>query len=268
MRALAAAALLAALLPGAEAQWAQTPDPAVRRLADGSPDLAARTPKARGKPDLTGVWAAETAPVPAGIPTVEGVEQEFPRFMINGAADTKPEDVQMLPWAAELFQQRLNATGDLGPTANCRPTGVPALNSVPLPFKIVQTPRLIVILSEENMVYRQIFLDGRKPVEDPVPRYMGYSTGRWEGDTLVVDTVGFHDKHWLDGMGHPHSDGMHLVERYRRPDAGHLEVEVTIDDPRTYGKPLRYTVKSTLLADDDLLEYFCTDNEKDIQHYR
>jgi len=129
-------------------------------------------------------------------------------------------------------------------------------------------PKLVVVMYEENQVFRQIFLDGRKPAEGAVPRWMGYSTGRWEGDQLVVETVGFVDQGWLDGMGHPHTANMHVTERFRRRDAGHLEIQITIDDPGAYTAPFTYTVKATLVPEDDLLEYFCTENEKDSQHYR
>jgi hypothetical protein len=188
--------------------------------------------------------------------------------MINIAADLPPEEVQLLPWAAELLDARLRGGGKDSPLAHCKPTGVPFVNAVVLPYKIVQTPRLVLVLYEENTVFRQIFLDGRKPVEGAVPRWMGYSTGKWEGDELVVDTVGLTDQSWLDGMGHPHSDRLHVIERFRRRDAGHLEIETTIDDPDAYAKPITYTVPATLVPDDDLLEYFCTENEKDAAHYR
>ncbi len=121
---------------------------------------------------------------------------------------------------------------------------------------------------ESNTDFRQVFLDGRKPVEDPLPRWMGYSTGRWDGDTLVVDTVGFVDHLWLDAIGHPNTSALHVTERFRRPDAGHLTIETTIDDPGAYTKPFTYTQPLTLQADSDLLEYYCTENEKDVQHYQ
>ena len=142
------------------------------------------------------------------------------------------------------------------------------LNAIVLPYKIVQTPSLVLVLYEENTVFRQIFLDGRKPVANPVPRWMGYSTGRWEGDELVVETVGVTDQSWLDGMGHPHTDRMRVTERFRRRAAGHLEIQTVIDDPGAYTQPFTYTVKATLVPEDDLLEYFCTENEKDAEHYR
>ena len=248
------------------AQWLTHRDSSIPRTQDGKPNLAARTPTAPdGKPDLSGVWLPD--PDPNGKPG--GVENDiFPRYFVNIAEDMKPEELSLQPWAAALFKQRLQSEGRDDPVAHCKPTGVPALGTVPLPYKIVQTPRLIVILYEENTVFRQIFLDGRKLAADPEPRWMGYSVGRWDGDTLVVDTVGVNEQSWLDRMGHPHSASLHVIERFRRRDVGHLEVEVTIDDPKTYSKPIVYTQKQTLVPDEDLLEYFCTENEKDVARFR
>jgi hypothetical protein len=145
---------------------------------------------------------------------------------------------------------------------------LPAAATVPLPYKIIQTPLIIVILYEENNIFRQIFLDGRPLPKDADPRWMGYSVGRWEGDTLVVDSGGFRDGGWLDRMGHPHSSDLHLIERFRRRDVGHLEIDVTIDDPKTYGKSFTYTLRQALIPDQDLYEYFCTENEKDREHFK
>jgi hypothetical protein len=266
--AIAVALLLAA--PRVDAQWEKVPHPSVPRTRAGEAILDAPAPKARArKPDLSGVWVADGEPLPpeAG-PAVEGSDLRFARYGVNVAADIPPDQFPIQPWAAELFQQRLAGGGKDDPIAHCKPTGLPLLNAVPVPFKLVQMPDLVVILYEENQVFRQIFLDGRKPVEDPVPQALGYSTGRWEGRDLVVDTSGFSDRHWLDAMGHPLTERLRLTERFRRPDAGHLEIETTIDDPGAYTKPFTYTLKLTLQPDDDLLEYFCTDNEKDAQHYQ
>jgi len=145
---------------------------------------------------------------------------------------------------------------------------VPAAATVPLPWKIIQTPQVILILYEENNIFRQIFLDGRPLPKDPDPRWMGYSVGRWEGDALVVDSSGFREGGWLDRMGHPHSSDLHLIERFRRLDVGHLEIDVTIDDPKAYGKRFTYTLRQTLIPDQDLYEYFCTENEKDVEHFK
>jgi hypothetical protein len=263
---IALSGLLAAEPSGA--QWSKVPDATIPRTRAGEPELSAPAPKAPdGKPDLSGVWLPDAVPIPEGIQTVEG-DQPFPRHMINVMADLKPEDVPLQPWAAELLDERLKSGGTTSPIAHCKPTGVPWITALPLPYKIVQTPKLILILHEENAVFRQIFLDGRKPVADAVPRWMGYSTGRWDDDTLVVETVGLVDQSWLDGMGHPRTERMRLIERFRRRDAGHLEIEVTIDDPGAYTRPHTYTITTTALPEDDLLEYFCTENEKSSEHYQ
>jgi hypothetical protein len=260
--------LIAALMVAAHAraQWARIPDRSFPRTAAGEPDLAAPAPNAHRNPDLSGVWIPDMEPLPPGVQTVEG-DQPFPRYMINFAADMRPEDVPLQPRAAEIFQQRLAASGTVSPMSVCKPVGVPWINSMPLPYKIVQTPTLVLILYEGDTVFRQIFLDGRKPVEDAMPRWMGYSTGRWDNDVLVVDTVGLTDQSWLDGLGHPHSERLRVTERFRRLDAGHLEIEVTLDDPEAYTRPLSYTIKTTAMPDDDLLEYFCTENEKSSVNY-
>ena len=264
------AAILGILAAGvfasaAHGQWERARDASVRWSREGTPALSAPAPRVRGKLDLSGTWAPDSEPLPPDIPSIEG-ELPLPRYMIDIAADLKPEEVPFQPWAAEFFSARLEK-GEESPIAYCKPTGVPWINSIVLPYKIVQTSRLLLVLYEENTVFRQIFLDGRRPVERPVPRWMGYSTGRWEGDELIVDTVGFNDQSWLDGVGHPHTERLHVIERFRRPDAGHLEIETTVDDPGAYTKPIVFTVKATLVTEDDLLEYFCTENEKDAERY-
>lgn len=259
---------LLALSVQAHAQWARVPDRLIPRTASGEPDLAAPAPRmANGRPNLSGVWMPDGDPVPAGVELVEG-SQPIPRHMIDITADLAPEDVQLLPEAAAIFNARLENRGIDSPLAYCRPTGVPFVNAIALPYKIVQTPELVLILYEENTVFRQIFLDGRATVEDPVPRWMGYSTGRWDGDTLVVETVGLTEDSWLDGMGHPHTEQLRVIERLRRTAAGHLTIETTIDDPGAYRGSITYTLTATAVPDDDLLEYFCSDNEKSSPHYQ
>jgi hypothetical protein len=268
MKAVAAMLFLTlGFAPVAYAQWAQVRNSSIPRTSAGEPDLTAPAPRAPdGRPDLSGVWMPDAEPV-GDILTVEG-DIPFPRYFINMAADLKPEEVSMQPWAAELFAERAQSDGTESPSAHCKPIGVPIANSLPLPYKVVQTPQLVMVLYEQDQDFRQIFLDGRKPVEDALPRWMGYSTGRWDGDVLVVETVGFNDGHWLDGLGHPASKQLRLIERWRRRDAGHLEIETTVNDPGAYTKPITFTVKATIIPDDDLLEYFCTENEKDIPHYQ
>jgi hypothetical protein len=260
------AALAALLTSPLYAQWQPVPDAKIPRI-DGKPDLTAPAPHTHdGKPDLSGIWMPDSQPLPPGVQTVEG-DHPFPRHMMSIAADLKPEEVPFQPWAAELFERRTQGGRETSPMAYCKPTGVPWINSIPLPYKIVQTRDVVFILYEESTVFRQIFLDGRTPVEGAVSRYMGYSTGRWDGDELVVDTVGLTDQTWLDGLGHPHTEKLHLVERFRRRDAGHLDIEVTIDDPGAYTRPITYTIATTAIPDDELLEYFCTDNEQSSAHY-
>jgi hypothetical protein len=251
------------------AQWEKQRDPRVPSLQDGKPNLSASAPRANdGKPDLSGVWLTDGGRVPPGTPTVEGDELRVSRHFINVTADMKPDQVQMEPWAAELFKKHLDTSGVLDPVGHCKPAGEPGQAEIPLPYKIVQTPRLILVLYEENSVHRQIFMDGRKPVADPEPRWYGYSSGRWEGDTLVVETAGFNDRSWLDRLGHPHTEGMRVIERFRRLDVGRLEVDVTITDPKAYRTPIVYKRRASLIPDEDLLEYFCTENERSSSRYR
>jgi hypothetical protein len=256
-------ALAAGAAPAA-AQWERARDESLQWSRDGRPNMFARAPRVNGRVDLSGVWLPDAEPLPPGIEAIEA-GLHFPRHMINIAADLESGQAPLQPAAAEVLQARL---GTEAPGAYCKPSGVPQINALVLPYKIVQTPDLVLVLYEENTVFRQIFLDGRKPVADPEPRWMGYSTGRWDGDALVVETVGITDQSWLDGMGHPHTDQLRLTERFRRPDAGHLEIKVTVDDPGAYTNAFTYTIKATLVPEDDLLEYFCSENEKDSEHYR
>lgn len=268
MKSILAVLLSATLTVAApvSAQWSKHPTAGIPRTRDGKPNLSARAPKARnGKTDLSGTWLPD--PDPTGTPG--GVENEvFPRYFIDITEDLKPEQVPFQPWSLALFKQRLANDGKDDPIAHCQPSGVPAIGTIPLPYKIVQTPQLVIILYEENTVFRQIFLDGRRLPPDAEPRWMGYSTGRWDSDTLVVETTGFNDKSWLDRMGHPHSEALRVIERFRRRDVGHLDVQVTIEDPKTYTAPITFTQKQSLLPDDDLLEYFCSENEKDVARFK
>jgi hypothetical protein len=265
----AAVAIVLMCAAHASAQWAKSADRSIPRTSDGKPNLSAPAPKAPdGKPDLSGIWMPDADSSPPGPIVESSIGLRVSKYFGNIAADLKPDEVILQPSADALFKKRLQSQGKDDPAAHCLPTGVPGIATVPLPHKIVQTPRLVLMLYEEDTVFRQVFLDGRLPVKDPLPRWMGYSSGKWDGNTLVVDTVGFDDRSWLDRMGHPHSDALHVIERIRRTDAGHLETQITIDDPKTYTKPITYTQKATLVPDEDLLEYFCSENEKDVQHFQ
>jgi hypothetical protein len=239
-----------ALLGQASAQWLTNKTPNVPRTADGKPNLTAPAPKLPdGKPDLSGIWNPN------------------PKYLVNLAADLKPGEVPMQPWAEAIFKERaagLHASEE--PDANCLPQGVPKIDAAPVPWKLVQVPGQVVILYEAFTQFRQIFMDGRKLPEDPNPIWLGYSVGRWEGDALVVESNGFNGKAWLDQQGHPATEKLRVTEKFRRKDFGHMEIEVTINDPGAYTKPWTVTETPTLLVDTELLEFVCAENEQDIKH--
>jgi hypothetical protein len=268
-------ALLAILGNSVYAQWLNYPAPGIPRTHDGKPNLTARAPRAsNGKPDLSGVWHVEPTPLAeqkrlfgddVDKTALPGMEPDtISKYALNILADFKPENSPMRPAAAALLRQRTQLDR---PSINCLPWGVPASTLFAPVHRIVQTPGLIVIMLEvDSGATRQVYTDGRKLPVDPEPLWYGYSAGKWDGDALVVETAGFNDKSWLDSMGHPHSEAMRVMERYRRRDFGHLDVEITIDDPKMYTKPFTINVTHLLQADSDILEYFCAENEKDRPH--
>ena len=237
----------AALLP---AQWLNYPTRGIPRLPNGKADLAAPAPKAPdGKPDLSGIWQAPG-----------------PKYLANIAADLKPGEVPFQPWAEAVFKERsqlLHASEESN--AHCLPPGVPRINSTPNPFKIFQMPGETVILYEAFDLFRQIFTDGRELPKDPQPSWQGYSAGKWQGDRLVVETIGFNGQTWLDQAGHPTTDAFHLTERFHRRDFGHMDVQITIDDSKAYTRPWTITENFELQPDTELIEFVC-ENEKDIEH--
>jgi len=266
-------ALLIAAVTCGHSQWLNHPTPGVPRSKDGKPDLSAPAPRAAdGKPDLSGIWEAEPASreellrgLPDGINLLG--EDSTSRYFINILADFKPADAPILPSALATFRERAATGGKDFSLTRCLPSGLPVAESAPEPHKIIQMPGLIVVLYEADMSFRQIYTDGRKLPVDPQPTWLGYSVGKWEGDTLVVDVNGFNDKSWLDAAGHPHSEDMRLTERFRRTDFGHMEIQITIDDPKNYTKPFTIKSRQFLRPDTDLLEFFCLENEKDVNHY-
>jgi hypothetical protein len=227
------------------AQWLSYPAPGIPRLPNGNPDLSAPAPRSSdGKPDLSGFWVSDNPPQAFG----GGIE-------ITG-------DV-VLTAAGEALQQRRREP--YFPGAQCVPDNLPRRTAVD-PFKILTLTGMVVILYEEHTTYRQIFIDGRQLPVDPNPAWMGYSVGKWDGDTLVVDTTGFKDDEWILPGRRPHSDALHVMERFRRRDFGHLEIEFTIDDPTVYTKPWTIKQHHHLTPDTELLEYICNENEKDLEH--
>ena len=268
--------MLAGTAGSAQGQWLNYPDPKIPRTRDGKPNLTARAPRTRdGRPDLSGVWHVQPTPLAemkrlfgndVDNVQVPGMEIDtISKYAINILLDFKPEESPMRPAAAAILRQRAK---DSIPSKSCVPIGLPLDTMVSEVSKIVQTPDLIVIMLENDSAVRQIHTDGRKLPPDPSPSWFGYSVGKWEGDTLVVDSVGFNDKSWLDVIGHPHSEAMRLTERYRRRDFGHMDVETTIDDPMMYTRPFTVKVTHELQADSDILEYICAENEKDNSHIK
>jgi hypothetical protein len=230
------------------AQWLKLSTPGIPRTADGTPNLAAPAPRtAAGTPDLSGIWQRPRGSKP---PT--------------GGNDGIATGVQVFfhPWAEALYKERAINNSKGTPSERCLPHGITKAVSVPEPFKIIQTADLILILHEEFNHYRQIFMDTRGVRGNRPQRWLGYSSGTWDGDTLVIDTTGFVDETWLDFRGHPATDALHLIERYRRTDFGHLQIEFTIDDPKAYVKPWNVTMSFDLLPDTELIEHLC-ENEKD-----
>jgi hypothetical protein len=197
-----------------------------------------------GTPDLSGVWQG-------GGPVGD---------IAQGLA--KGETIPILPAAEKILKARRSQDD---PEANCLPTGVPRI--APYPWRIVQTPTHIFFLFEANIhTYRQIFMDGRNHPPDPDPTWYGHSIGRWQGRTLVVDTVGYNDKFWFDFRGHPHTEKLHTIELYTRTDAGTLVNEITIDDPGAYARPFKVTFTAKLLPGEELMEYICQENNQDVEH--
>jgi hypothetical protein len=232
-------------------QWTKVPLDAIPRMPDGKPNLSAPAPRLPGgKPDLSGVWSPNAN-----------------RFLRDIAVDLKPDQVPYQPWAKALFEQRIDGSHSKeDPDANCLPQGVPKVDAAPAPWKIVPTPRAIVIIYEAFNLWRQIFLDGREVAADVNPTWMGYSVGKWDGDTLVVDTKGFNGKAWLDQVGRPSTDALHVIERFHRKDFGHIDLQITIDDPKAYTRPWNVTQDVRLLPDTELLEFICNENNKDVEH--
>jgi hypothetical protein len=227
------------------AQWLDK-TPGLKRKADGSPDLTAPAPKmSNGKPDFSGVW--------------EHLNARDSAYYLKGI------DFPWKPGADSLFKENTANNQVNNPESRCLPRGVPKADAFDI-HKIVHTPELLIVLYEYQNMFRQIFLDGRALPKDPNPTWMGYSTGHWEGDTLVVESNGFNGKAWLSGQGNPTTDAMRVTERMRRRDLGHMDVQITIDDPKAYTKPWTAELHPELVPDTELIEFVCNENERDVRH--
>jgi hypothetical protein len=270
--------VLAFLGTSADAQWLNFVPPGTPRTSDGKPNLAAPTPRtADGKPDLSGVWMHEQTSVAEmkrlfGPLAEEAIKVDVPgmeigtqnKYAVNILLDFKPNETPMRPEAAAILRQRAAEADPSNVCANV--PGFPLAGLLSEPIKIVQAPRMTIVLYEAGSLHRQIYSDGRTlPKEFNFPAFHGYSVGRWEGDVFLVETAGFNDKTAFDLIGHPHSGALRVTERFRRRDFGHLDWEMTFDDPQLYTKPFTITVPHTLMADADIFEMFC-ENERDRVH--
>jgi hypothetical protein len=264
LRYLMGAAIVATVSPAGFAQWLGYPTANVPRTPDGKPNLAAPAPRsADGKPDFSGMWGWVNIGPPCGA---ECTDTQISREFSNIAASLK-NPLPYQPWAAELVKKRRVEQG-LDPNVHCMPRGAPRIWTDDYYKRIFMVPGRMIILTERNMQYRQIFLDGRALLKDPNPVWNGYSTGHWEGDTLVVETSGFRDDLWLDARGDPLTEQGKMTERIGRPNYGNLEVEITINDPKAYTAPWTVKLNQPLVIDSELIDYYCLENERDSVHMR
>jgi len=254
------------------AQWPKYTLPGTPKQADGTVNLAGPAPRtADGKVDLSGVWETNQGrrgrgPAPVAA---EGTGELPPSGSIFGnIGDQIQGGAPYQPWAADLVKKRMADNSKDNPDAHCLPMGLMQMTSHPFPKKIIQTPTQIILIYEgSGTTVREVFLDGRTlpKAEDVEPWWNGYSVGRWDGDTLVVETTGFMDDGWLDVRGSPLTSAARMTERFRRPTYGALVIDVTIDDPKAYTKPFTATVNNHLLPETQLIEFVCID--KSAEHY-
>ncbi len=289
-----AAVVLACSVPLA-AQWPQFPTPGLPRDAQGRVQMDAAAPRlADGTPDLSGMWMrADREPPPPEIAKIVGdregraggapaiaVDKRVEAFAPDPNAPplatffelgaNVPGGLPFTPWAAELRRQRMAADSKDNPDANCLPMGITQFHMQPQPRKIIHTPHLVTILYEANYGLRYIYTDGRPlPKQgEPQPFWYGYSTGRWDGDTLIVETNNVRGAEsgpfdgWLDVHGSPYSDQARFTERYRRPAVGKLEIDVTVDDPKSYTRPFTVRINQRLLPDEEPIEFVCNENQQ------
>jgi hypothetical protein len=261
------AVVVAAALGFAAAQWLNNRAPEAGRVPDGQVDLSAPAPRLNGKPDLSGLWETERTPTAEfvrvlgpGLPEIQPDLNEVTKHVLNVFWDLPPEEMPLRPEAVALTEQRQKSGRDFQ-TAYCLPASLPASTLI-LNVKMVQGPSEIVVLHGNGDPARQISIDGRTVPDNPEPSWMGTSAGRWEEDTLVVETTGFQERAWLDSFGHPRSEAMRVTERFRRRDFGHMDLEMTFDDPKYYMRPFGFQTTLTLLPDDHMYEYVCTENQK------
>jgi hypothetical protein len=234
----------------------------VPRLPDGKPNLAAPVPRTTdGKPDFSGMWQAAKL-LPCNDVTLICTDLPISEQFRNLGAGL-PDGLPYQAWARERIARKGPADD---PYTRCVTPGGPRMHLLPTMKKIAQMPALMIILNEYNMTYRQVFLDGRPLPVDPQPTWNGYSSARWDDDTLVVESIGFRDDQWLDAAGSPLTSAARVVERFHRPDYGHLRIEITVDDLKAYTRPWTVNIEQSIVLDTEMLDAVCWENEKDVPH--
>lgn len=252
VRACLISAASALMIPSAvSAQWDPFPWKNMPRTPDGKIDMKAPPRRmADGHVDLSGFWMPD----------------DNVKHLLNLAADMKPEEIPLTTWARSVYQERIDTNGKDHPGVHCLPSGIPEKENIPDGLKLVHTPDLLIFLYESRTIYRQVFTDGRSLPKDAEPTWMGYSVGRWEGDTLVIETIGQNGKTWLDMRGLPGTESLRVIERFTRPTIGTINIDVTIEDPMAYTKPWSAKLGWKLISDTDLIESICEENSKDLPH--
>jgi hypothetical protein len=257
---------LGACLAGAPAaaQWVGYATAGVPRKADGTVDMTAPTPRlADGKPDLSGIWISDrTEP---GQPTISDASSlPSGRYMQNMGVDFEG-GLPYQAWQLPIVKERTENLAVDDPHIRCLPDFFLRAYGLPHMLKFVHTPGLLVMLNEMNAGYRQVFTDARALPDEPAPSWQGYSSARWEGDTLVVDTIGVRDDTWIDWNGSVVTEEAKIREEIRRVDFGHLEIKATVDDPKAYTQPWTVTLRQRIVVDAELIDEVCLENEQFVQ---
>jgi hypothetical protein len=268
------------------AQWINYPSAGVPRKTDGKVDMSAPVPRmADGKPDFSGIWttaepnrqtdelsspkAAPSPRAPQGANDTPGDPTRITasRQMANIGIDL-PGGLPYQPWLVPIVKERTDNLAKDDPHIRCLPDNFLRAYGLPHLLKFVHTPNLLVVLNEMNAGYRQVFTDGRPLPEDPAPSWQGYSSAKWSGDTLVIDTIGVRDDTWIDWNGSVLTPAAKVREQMRRPDFGHLEIQVTVDDSKAYTKPWTVTLKQRIVVDAELIDEICMENEQSLKHMK
>ena len=250
------------------AQWVRYPTAGAPRKADGNVDMSATAPRlANGKPDFSGIWTSDEVDPrrPGVLPNPHDATTS--RRMVNLGVEL-PGGLPYQPWLAPIVKQRTANLAKDDPHIICLPDNFLRAYGMPHLLKFVHTPNLFLVLNEWNAGYRQVFTDGRPLPEDPTPTWQGYSSAKWSGDTLVIDTIGLRDDIWIDWNGSVLTEAAKVREQIRRPDFGHLEIQVTVDDPKAYTKPWTVMIRERLIVDTELIDEICLENEQSLKHMK